>query len=120
MTYQESGKIVTMLSTAYPSMRGDEKAVVNQVALWADMFPHDDYAAVKDAVRGYIATDEKGFPPKIGQIKARIKTSSPTAIHKDLTWMLPYLAKMDAKIIAKYGSKEAWEAHAKEAYRHDG
>lgn len=41
--------------------------------LWCDMFANDDYRIVGAAVKAYIATDEKGFPPNVGIIKSHIR-----------------------------------------------
>ena len=37
--------------------------------LWAELFAGDDAALVAAAVKSYIASDEKGYPPHIGAIK---------------------------------------------------
>ncbi len=41
--------------------------------IWQDQFAEVDYKLVRAAVDMYIAEDEKGFPPKPGQIRANIR-----------------------------------------------
>ena len=43
------------------------------MALWAEMFRDDPVEAVAAAVKALIATDDKGFPPHIGAVKAKIR-----------------------------------------------
>jgi hypothetical protein len=47
----------------------DARAAVN---LWHMMFEDDDAQLVSAAVKAFIASDTKGFPPAIGQIKAKL------------------------------------------------
>lgn len=74
MTRQETLILMSTLRAAYPqyySKQGmeDAKAAVN---LWHMMFADDDAQLVAAAVKAFIATDTKGFPPVIGQIKAKL------------------------------------------------
>jgi len=75
LTAQESSKILTILKGAYPrfykDMTRDEVAVT--IKLWTRMFADDEYRLVAAAVETYIASDEDGFPPSIGAIKAKIR-----------------------------------------------
>lgn len=75
MTREETIQILSVLRGAYPAFyrdtsRQEAEAVVN---LWAAMFADDDAAVVGAAVKALIAGDEKGFPPVIGQVKAKIR-----------------------------------------------
>ena len=63
----ETKKILASLTVAYPSL-ADDKAIP-RVRLWASMFADEPYELVNAAVRTYIASDTKGFPPTIGKIK---------------------------------------------------
>lgn len=71
MTIQETGRIMTILAAAYPQFyaRADQTMEEQAVVLWADAFLEEPVELVIAAVKAYIATDEKGFPPHIGAIK---------------------------------------------------
>lgn len=75
MTIEETGAVMDILQAAYPryysglSAPNPEQAVT----LWATMFADDDLHLVLDAVKAFIATDTKGFPPHIGAIKAKLR-----------------------------------------------
>lgn len=75
MTRQETIKILSILKAGYPnfykSMTKDEAEGIIQ--LWATMFCDDDYLIVSEAIKSHIATDDKGYPPVIGQIKSKIR-----------------------------------------------
>ena len=74
MTVEETLKIMAVLKASYPTFykdmnRTDAESIVN---LWAEMFAEDDYRLVAAAVKVLIATDSKGFPPVIGQVKCKL------------------------------------------------
>ena len=74
MTKQETMMLMATLRAAYPMYYAkqtmeDAKAAVN---LWHMMFQDDDAALVSSAVKAFIATDTKGFPPVVGQIKEKL------------------------------------------------
>ena len=76
MTRAETLMLMSTLRAAYPmyySKQGveDAKAAVN---LWQMMFAEDDAQVVSAAVKAFIATDTKGFPPVVGQIKEKLDT----------------------------------------------
>ena len=75
MTRQETGQIMNLLSTAYPRYYAglDKIREKNAVNMWAVTFAEDDPRLVVEAVKSFIATDDKGFPPVPGQIKAKIR-----------------------------------------------
>jgi len=57
------------------------------VILWRDMFKDDPFALVSAAVKTFIASDAKGFPPHIGAIKAAItKLTTPDALTEAEAW----------------------------------
>ena len=60
----ETKKILASLTVAYPAL-ADDKAIP-RVRLWGSMFTDEPYELVSAAVRTYIASDTKGFPPAIG------------------------------------------------------
>lgn len=87
----ETLKILAVLKGAYPSfyrdMTQDEAGGV--VSLWAEMFPDESYELVAAAVKALIAADEKGFPPHIGAVKARIRqVTTPNCMTAGEAWAL--------------------------------
>ncbi len=74
MTIQETGRIMSILAAGYPNFyaRADQTSEDQAVALWACEFREEPVELVAAAVKAYIATDEKGFPPHIGAIKNAI------------------------------------------------
>ena len=75
----ETKKILASLTVAYPAL-ADDKAIP-RARLWASMFTDEPYELVSAAVRTYIASDTKGFPPAIGKIKQLcISLSEPESI----------------------------------------
>ena len=82
-------KIMAILRIAYPGFyKGmNEKDHSDTVVLWATMFPDDPFELISAAVKTFIATDEKGFPPHIGAIKAAIaKITQPQALTEAEAW----------------------------------
>lgn len=75
MTMQETGIIMDILVTAYPRFYSGKDAPDPRkvMSLWAEMFRHDPVELVAAAVKALIATDEKGFPPHIGAVKASMR-----------------------------------------------
>lgn len=67
--------LMEILSTAYPRFYSGPSAPDKKQAakLWAEMFREDDFRLVAGAVKAFIATDEKGFPPHIGAIKSKLR-----------------------------------------------
>ena len=75
MTRKETGIIMDILATAYPRFYSgpDAPDPAKAVSLWAEMFAEDDVALVAAAVKALIATDDKGYPPHIGAVKAKLR-----------------------------------------------
>lgn len=75
MNRQETGIIMDILATAYPRFYAGKDAPdpARAVALWSEMFAHDDVALVAAAVKALIASDDKGFPPHVGAVKAKLR-----------------------------------------------
>jgi|AGTN01.1.fsa_nt_gi Loader and inhibitor of phage G40P. len=75
MTLIETGMIMSILQAAYPqfykNQTDEERAAA--LNLWASIFVDDNSSIVTAAVKALIETDEKGFPPHIGAVKARIR-----------------------------------------------
>ena len=75
MTDTETLKILAVLRGAYPAFYRDmqRKEAERVAALWAEMFREEPYEIVAAAVKALIVCDEKGYPPHIGAVKARIR-----------------------------------------------
>lgn len=80
MTHDETKAALMILRDVYPSFQKDaDPATAKRVVdLWASLFADDSAALVGAAVRAFIVTDEKGFPPTPGQIKAKMRELSGT------------------------------------------
>ena len=74
MTVKETGLVMDILEAAYPQFyrNQDNDERTKATKLWAIMFADDDVELVLAAVRIFIASDTKGFPPVIGIIKSKI------------------------------------------------
>jgi hypothetical protein len=74
MNRSETIAIMGVLRVAYPRYYAgaNREELESTVNLWAEMFASDPAQEVSAAVKAFIATDEKGFPPHIGAIKAQI------------------------------------------------
>lgn len=91
MTIQETAAIMNVLNAAFPGfyakVSGAERKQV--LALWAEMFRDDDAALVAAAVKALIAAEESGWPPTIGQVKARIRQiTAPQELTEGEAWAL--------------------------------
>ena len=108
MTKQETMAIMAILREAYPIYYRDKTKdeIITSVNLWAEMFADDDVNIVKASIKAFIASDTKGFPPVIGQIKHQIQklitTEEMTEVH---AWDLVSKAIRNGT----YGSEEEFE-----------
>jgi len=89
MDKPETMRILAILRVAYPNfyktMGADDYS--DTVMLWCEMFKDDPFALVSAAVKTFIASDEKGYPPHIGAIKAAIvKLITPDAMTEMEAW----------------------------------
>ena len=66
MLRNETSKMLAVMSIAYPSYK--PQSVTMAIDLWTSMLNNYSYAEVENALKAYIATDTKGFPPSPGQI----------------------------------------------------
>lgn len=75
MDRTETLKIMAVLRGAYPNFYRNmsDQDVENAVGLWNDMFRSDEYVLVAAAVKSLLETDEKGYPPHIGSVKAKMR-----------------------------------------------
>lgn len=68
MNQREIVSLMAVIKTAYPEYYRDQEYVEDAARLWHEMFKDDDAVIIGKAVKEFIRTDNKGFPPKIGQI----------------------------------------------------
>lgn len=75
MNREETLLIMGALKAAYPTYYREmsRKDAETIVGLWEEMFSDDPVELVAAAVKALIASDEKGFPPHIGAVKARLR-----------------------------------------------
>ena len=75
MTRQDMLKVLAVLKTAYPYFYKDttRQSAEDTLELWASLFAEDDPALVGMAVKSFIASDARGYPPVPGQIKALMR-----------------------------------------------
>lgn len=74
ITRTETLAILGVLKAAYPGFYKDQNEydAKMSVNLWHEMFADDNAEIVSNAVKAFIATDKKGYPPVIGGIKNKI------------------------------------------------
>ena len=116
MTRQETGIIMDILATAYPRFYAgpDAPDPEKAVALWAEMFAEDDVAVVAAAVKALIATDDKGFPPHIGAVKAKVRQiTQPSGMTPQEAWNLVAKAIRNSA----YDSREEYDKLPREVQR---
>lgn len=91
MTLEQTAQVMDILTAAYPQFYSGKNAPDPEqaLALWASMFDEEDAVVVAAAVKALIATDEKGFPPHIGAVKARIRQiTTPQSMSAGEAWAL--------------------------------
>lgn len=111
------GRLKQAYPQAYTKMTRAEAE--DLVSLWIDMLGGEDPAAAMGAVNALIAEDTRGFPPKVGQVLAKIKgAASP---HVSVAWMKPcieQIAEQEAFMpsVSRYAREHrlTWEAAAAE------
>ena len=116
MTRQETGIIMDILATAYPRFYAgpDAPDPEKAVALWAEMFAEDDVAIVAAAVKALIATDDRGFPPHIGAVKAKVRQiTQPSGMTPQEAWNLVAKAIRNSA----YESREEYDKLPKDIQR---
>ena len=111
------GRLKQAYPQAYAKMTRTEAE--EMVSLWSDMLGGEDPAEAMGAVNALIAEDTRGFPPKVGQVLAKIRgTASP---HVSVAWMKPYFertAEQESFLpsVSRYAREHGltWEAAAAE------
>jgi len=69
MTEVETGRLIAVIAEIYPRFL-DGRNIENTVSLWHTIFASDSYREVEAALFAFVSTDEKGFPPAPGAIRA--------------------------------------------------
>ena len=75
MTLQDVGQVMDVLTAIYPafySKQTDDERY-NASVLWASLFEPYPVELVVAAVKGFVGTDTKGFPPVPGQILEKLR-----------------------------------------------
>lgn len=72
MTRDESKKLLMVIQAAYPNFNPPDKSIA--VDTWQLMLADYSYGQVESAIRAYIRTDGKGYPPSIGQVIEKLQT----------------------------------------------
>lgn len=62
---------MTAIRAAYPSYYRNQAEIDDAISLWSEMLSEDDSQFIAKAVKDYIKNDTSGYPPSIGQIRAR-------------------------------------------------
>lgn len=89
MNKKESALILGIIKTAYPNFNNNGVEEERIVDIWQTMFSDESAELVAAAVKTFIASDEKGFPPHIGAIKSEIvKLTTPNALTEVEAWNL--------------------------------
>lgn len=108
MTLEETGVIMDILTTAYPRFYSgpDAPDMMKTLTLWAEMFARDEVALVAAAVKALIEADERGYPPHIGAVKAKLRLlTSGGEMSETEAWGIVAKALRNSA----YGSREEFE-----------
>lgn len=69
MTLPETVKLIAVISETYPKFM-DGRQIQTTATLWQKIFADDPYTEVEAAFFAFVSTDEKGFPPAPGALRA--------------------------------------------------
>ena len=97
-----------ILTMTYPEFynRPGSPDMKQTIKIWASMFQDDPLSVVVAAVKALIISDVKGYPPKIGQIKEKIRLlTTQDELSEGEAWSLVANALRNGL----YGSKEEFE-----------
>lgn len=108
MTTQETSVIMEAIRLAYQRTAVMTQADAEKtLALWSTLWKDTPYEEVNNAVKSFIMTDTKGFPPTIGQINALITEAKMSKLPSaDEAWGLVRKAISNGL----YGAKEEFDA----------
>ena len=100
--------VMAVIKEFYPAFHKDKtpEQIQVSVSLWHEMFKDDDGNQVLAAVKAFVATDTKGFPPSVGQIKQRlVQLNAPDMPDEAEAWTQVYKAIQNSG----YHSKEEFD-----------
>lgn len=108
MTREDVIKIMSVLRGAYPQFYRDisKQEALDTINLWSDMFLDDPAELVAAAVKAFISSDAKGFPPSIGIIRDNMRKLS---IQETTTPFEAWSLVWKAIQRSGYNSKEEFE-----------
>lgn len=108
MTVRETGVIMEVIRLAYPKTGAMSQTDAEKtLTLWATMFEEVPYDDVRNAVKAFILTDTKGYPPTIGQINSLITEAKMASLPSaEEAW--GYVRKAIGNGL--YGAKEEYDA----------
>lgn len=89
MQKSEAAKILGLLKAAYPAYYKSQEPVDGNMLLdlWTYQFQENDFRQVFQALNAAIASKTDGFPPSIGEVKARlVDVTDPDVSPFDETW----------------------------------
>lgn len=111
------GRLKQAYPQAYAKMTRAEAEEL--ISLWSDMLGSEDLTEAMDAVNALIAEDARGFPPKVGQVLAKIRGAASPRV--SVAWMKPYIEQITEQesflpSVSRYAREHGltWEAAAAE------
>lgn len=91
MTGKETLQVMAIIRQFYPQYYRDtnREEAQRSAVMWQDMFANDDGSMVYAAVKAFISSDTKGFPPSVGQIREKlVKIQNPDALSENEAWAM--------------------------------
>jgi hypothetical protein len=73
MTREEVIKLLMMIQAAYPNYKPQDKTIA--VNMWHEMLKDYDSNTVMASFKAYVASDQSGFAPSIGQLLGRLNSA---------------------------------------------
>lgn len=87
MTRDETKQILMLMQAAYPNYNPADKSVT--LNMYHEMLSEYPFNSVKMGLKSFIATDNKGYAPSVGQIIAKINVVDGfNQLTADEAWML--------------------------------
>ena len=84
----ETRKALSLLQECYPHFMDGRNFDATR-AIWSNMFPSEEYQRVEAAIMAFVASDVKGYPPAIGQIKEKLaQMEAQTEVDEAGAWAL--------------------------------
>ena len=103
MTEKETTQILMAISTMFPHFKAGDRATT--IKMWTECLGDLTYDQVSNAVKEFIMSDTKGFPPTVGQIRANVAGHRPAEIMGEgRAWELVYNALQNGY----YGAEEEY------------